>query len=53
MVAADALQQLGACPAAVCRSRLDKELVRAREHAVLMAIPAGALQGLYGDSHRL
>jgi len=33
--------------------RLGRELVVATEHAVLMAIPADALQVLYGDTHWL
>lgn len=39
----------GACTA----GRLDRELVVATEHAVLMAILTDALQGLYGDMHWL
>lgn len=42
----------GARTAAVC-SRLGRELFMATEHAVLVAILADALQGLYGDMHWL
>lgn len=43
----------GLAQQAFAEGRLGKELVRATEHAVLMAVLAGALQGLYGGTHRL